>query len=197
MKNFIAALTFIIVFILIKFTPLNSSVFSITNLITTIVIYLIGFIITIYFSYPILKRDWQEFKNQKWIKYLFIIGTFLFMFVILKVIRLFINTFIPIESNVVEENPIHNTLPIYAVLLGSVPALVAPFYEEFAFRNNLFYQFIDKKLVAIQMAIISSILFGAIHYFNFIYTIIPHLLLNWMNVFLGIIGYFLLQSNSI
>lgn len=73
------------------------------------------------------------------------------------------------------------------------------------------------------MAIISSILFGAIHFYNFnsivatipymfiglyfciiyyfkmniMYTIIPHMLLNWMNVILGIVGYLFLKSNTI
>lgn len=125
--------------------PDNSNEFSITKLVLTIGIYIIGFIITLYFSYPILKRDWQQFKKQKWFKYIFIIGIFLLMFVILKVVRLFIYNFITIESSVVEKNQIQNSLPLYGVFLGSLPALIAPFYEELAFRNNLFYQLKSKK----------------------------------------------------
>lgn len=222
-NNFIAILCFAIVFFLIKFTPLNATTPSVTNVTITIIIYVIGFIVALYYSYPILKNDWKEFKKQKWYKYLFITASFILMLIILKIVRYALTSIIPSQSITEDIDSINKSLPFYMIFMGSLPALLAPFFEELAFRNNLFYQLKNNLFISVVMAIISSILFGAIHYYNFnsftatipymfiglffcmiyafkrniYYTIIPHLLLNWMNVFLGLIGYFLLQSNSI
>lgn len=217
-KNYIAFITFAIVFVLLKFTPFQTAGFSIFNTVQSTLIYLIGFIITMYFSFPFLRKEWKDFKHHPWFKYLFIAGSFLLMFVILKIVRLVLFNEQPSPLPEEEIAPVHNTLPMYVLLLGSIPPLLAPFYEELAFRNNLFYTFRHKKIIALLMAVLSSILFGAIHYYNFnsirstipymfiglyfcliyfykkniYYTIIPHLLLNWMNICLSILGYFIL-----
>ena len=145
------------------------------------------------------------------------------MFVILEVVRLITPNLFGESTSTDEIEQTKIIIPIYATLIGTLPALLAPFFEELAFRNNLFFKFRNSPIFYIIMAVVSSILFEAIHYYNFdsliatipymaiglyyciiyhfkkniFYTIFPHLLLNWMNTFLSIIGLFFLYTNPI
>ncbi|WP_406567624.1 CPBP family intramembrane glutamic endopeptidase [Chryseobacterium oryctis] len=212
LKKYFPILSFFIVFALLKFTPLNTTEVKPSNVIIIVFIYVIGFLSTLFVTKDWIKNQWKEFKTHKWTKYLWILLFYILSFVIISLTRkLILNYF---DVDVPEDaSSKTQTFTFYSFIAIILPML-APFYEEIAFRYSLFYQNINRKFSNIIFAVISSVLFGLIHYYNFnsvvltipymfiglfycfvyyktrniYYTIFTHLLVNWINVILGIIG---------
>ncbi|MEG0250901.1 MAG: type II CAAX endopeptidase family protein [Peptostreptococcus sp.] len=114
----------------------------------------------------LLKRDFQKFKENK-MKLLLIsivsaVVSALLVIFIKKLILASGLTSLSMSSSNVSDLP-----NAWLMLIASIPPTLAPFLEETVFRYELFYRLNSSKLTGFIFAIISSILFGLLHYFNY------------------------------
>lgn len=209
-KNIISLLSiliFIIFFFLLFFFPVESNSFLI-SFFQIIIIFSFSFLI-IFLNRKLLREDWWKFKKNIWKNLLLGVLWVIFMFLILKIVRIPINAL----STWLEKEQDIFSLPLIISIPLIVFPLVAAFIEEIVFRHHLFFIF-KNKYIKILMLFVSSILFGFIHYNNFnwdILQLVPymfigfflalayqyskniwtnisfHLLFNSINVFLGLI----------
>ncbi|WP_163926585.1 CPBP family intramembrane glutamic endopeptidase [Pediococcus acidilactici] len=132
----------------------------------TDLIFFIGFLVAILLYKDVLKRDWPRFKQHLWRNLLFAILGVVAAYLLLSVTRSGLKLFLSASLS-------SETLLSFAVsapalgFLGSLTALMAPLSEEIIFRHALFYQWKNRGLTTWLMFILSSVLFGLIHWNNF------------------------------
>ena len=205
-------ISFTLVFIALKLFPEISIFPGKTALIPAITCYILGFSISIYCCKDFLQAQWKDFSQLKSTKYLWILAGYVLTILITTLSRKAVLLIFPTDSGALAEDSANPQ--IWMLLLSSLLPLLAPLYEELVFRHALFKQVATSTIAKILMALVSSIAFGLIHYSNLgsiigtipymlvglffcwiyyktnniFYSIFVHLLLNWINTFMGIIG---------
>lgn len=132
----------------------------------TDLIFFIGFLVAILLYKDVLKRDWPRFKQHLWRNLIFAVLGVVAAHLLISITRSGLNLFLSASLS-------PETLLSFAVsapalgFLGSLTALMAPFTEEIIFRHALFYQWRNRGLTTWLMFILSSVLFGLVHWNNF------------------------------
>ncbi|MGX2946946.1 CPBP family intramembrane glutamic endopeptidase [Enterococcus alishanensis] len=129
--------------------------------------FLLLFIRDVQTKRDILLKDWRAFKSKKWVNSFLVLIIVLLLFLIIQLSRPFFNQFIP-EKNIEAYNFSVDTIAglFFTFLAGMLNLLVA-FIEEITYRYEGLYTYRSDKKKAVLMLIISSILFGFSHYYNF------------------------------
>ena len=221
--TWIPTISFAIVFIVLNIPRLFETKSNIILLLVSVLVYLIGLYVAVKISEPMLAKHWKNFKEHKWTKFLWILLGYLIVLAIISLVRKFIMPYFTTNISIGSEES--RQLPSLGItLLASFIPLLAPLYEELVFRHGLFRQLAYNKdiISKISLAIVSSIAFGLIHYFNFgnvlatipymfagfflcfvynhfnniFYPIFIHFLLNGINILLGIIGTIVIAMQS-
>lgn len=142
----------------------------------------IGFIAIIILNREVLANDWEKYKDRLWLKFVYALIGVLILHGILYIVRL------PLRK--LSAGPVLDlfALPLYISIPLSIMPLFAPFVEEIVFRHHLFYNF-ESKTVKRIMFLVSSILFGLVHYNSFpnIIQLIPYMVMG--AIFCGIYEY--------
>ncbi|UUV98851.1 CPBP family intramembrane glutamic endopeptidase [Vagococcus luciliae] len=114
-----------------------------------------------------LSNQWTEFKQTKWRNILFIILTLVIVSVVIQVTRPFFNQFIPKNPAHGYDYSIDTALGLLFSLLAGLLDLVVAFVEEVTYRYEGMYVYKSNKGLLAVMLIVSSLLFGFSHYYNF------------------------------
>lgn len=114
----------------------------------------------------ILKSDFKKFKEKKLKLLLISILSAIISAIIVNYAKKFIvsSSLMPLSIPESDFTELPNGL---IMLIGSIVPTLAPFLEEVVFRHELFYRFNSSKLRSFIFAILSSILFGLLHYYNY------------------------------
>lgn len=210
--SLIAVTSFFVVFALLKFTPLNAMTPNLLLLVLVLLIYGLGFGWAVYQSKNVLAVQWRDFKSRKWTKYLWIVATYIAVVLVISILRKLSNSWFAADTQSPATQEV--VVPVLYTVLGSLIPLMAPLYEELVFRHGLFYTRVKSSFSLVLCALISSVLFGLIHYYNFgnalatvpymfvglffcavywktkniFFVIFPHLLLNGLNILLGLLS---------
>ncbi|GCF95244.1 hypothetical protein NRIC_31350 [Enterococcus florum] len=80
-----------------------------------------------------------------------------------------------------------------SILISGVIPVLAPFTEEIVFRHELFYKWKDSKNLRVVMLLVSSILFGLVHYNNYSGT--PIMMIPLMVAGLALAGLYYWSKN--
>lgn len=115
----------------------------------------------------ILAQDWKLFKKKKWINILYIIITLVLVSVVIQVTRPFFNQFIPSNPAKGYDYSIDTALGLLFTFLSGLLDLVVAFVEEITYRYEGMYAYKSNKGLMMIMLIVSSVLFGFSHYYNF------------------------------
>lgn len=118
-----------------------------------------------------MKSEWIKYKKRFWVNLLISI----FLFIILVTVLAFTkNIFDPLRpdpatTGVVQyKMPSANFLGFFVMILGALTDLFIVIVEEAAYRYEAMYKFRKSgKLFLLIMIIISSMLFGFSHFYNF------------------------------
>lgn len=114
-----------------------------------------------------LEENWHGFKQQKWKYLLLIVILFIVMHLTLALASPYFNQFIPDVPFF--ETP-NSSMSLAKALLGVFAGIVSlgiAFIEEIAFRYVGVYRFKNDQFTLALMIIISNLLFGFTHYYNF------------------------------
>lgn len=158
---------FLISLIVLSFARLISKGNPYLYIVFPIIWFLLLFFIIIKTKGDLLLRDWKLFKSKKITNVLLSILTLVLVYLAIMVTHPIFNQFIPskpITSYAFSTKSIIGLL--FSVLAGANNIMVA-FVEEVTYRHEGMYVFKSNKLLLILMLIVSSILFGFSHYYNF------------------------------
>lgn len=142
-----------------------------------------GFMIIIFLNRKLLHDDFAAFKEKILRNILIAIVCVALMHGLLYLVRL------PIKNLSASGELDVMNLPLVLGILMTMTPLLAPFVEETVFRHHLFYKF-QGKTMRLVMFIVSSVLFGLIHYNNFngnLVQLIPYM---FMGAFFNVIYLF-------
>lgn len=118
-----------------------------------------------------VQAQWRVFKQQKGRHLLEVIILFILLEVVVALARPVFRRFLPSEtiSGIVQYHlPTDQLIGLVMSFFISIGDLIAAFVEELAYRYESMYTFRTKgKLVTGIMVIVSSLLFGFSHYYNF------------------------------
>ncbi|WP_413476531.1 CPBP family intramembrane glutamic endopeptidase [Latilactobacillus fuchuensis] len=118
-----------------------------------------------------VAAQWHEFAKNKWRNILYVVIVLVLLEVAVTVANLYFHQFIPSAKSAGIVQYEFSTVTIVGTLWGIVGGLgdlVAAFVEELAYRHESMYVFKSKgKLLTGIMVIVSSLLFGFSHYYNF------------------------------
>lgn len=213
---------FIIVFVLLQILLYRSPNPSLLTVALLDVIYIFCFVFAYRSQGRFLRVQWREFRSRRKIKYVVVGVGFLLSHLIIYLVKYLLpSSDLQAEEVIPYTNPALSSLKL---LMGAaVLPLLAPFFEELVFRYSLFKNLATSNFKMILAALLSSLLFGLIHYNNFngsvirtipymvvglfycwvyyrykniFYTILMHLLVNWINLLLGVIGFIILGMCS-
>lgn len=114
-----------------------------------------------------LSNQWTEFKQKKWRNIVYIIVTLVLVSLVIQVTRPIFNEFIPKDGAHGYEYDIETAMGLlFSVLAGALDLVVA-FVEEVTYRYEGMYVYKSNKPLLVVMLIVSSLLFGFSHYYNF------------------------------
>lgn len=210
-------ISFTCVFMALRLFPTSDILSKNAAIILAIACYILGFLITLYYCGAFLKEQWNAFKLHKWTKFLWIIAGYAFTLVLITYIRKAVTALAPIPTTPLAEAVAQPEISM--LLLSMTLPLLAPFYEEIVFRFAIFKQLSANTASKILMAIVSAVAFGLIHYGSFssllgtipymfvglffcwvyyktnniFYSILIHLLLNWINTLMSLVGLLLVN----
>ncbi|MBO0457469.1 CPBP family intramembrane metalloprotease [Enterococcus hulanensis] len=161
-----------------------------TALLASTLLFLTGFVATIYLFHDFLREQWHLYRSRLFLRLLMSIFLTAVAFLLLRVTREMIpSELLQLRAST---NPSPQTLnPSWTVLAAIIP-FIAPFTEELTFRYLLLGKF-SSKFLRVIMLFIQGILFGLIHWTTFngnVYAMIPYMVLG---VYLGLI--YLLSKN--
>lgn len=127
---------------------------------------------------PLLVDDWHRFMGSLGKNFGLIVAGYLFIFLV----QIGINYLLPIpesENQAVLESMFAGGSKLDMILMLISVTFFAPIGEELLCRKAIFGSFFEKKVVAIIMFVVSSTLFGMLHY-GFdgqILSLIPYVLM--------------------
>lgn len=155
---------------------------TLNKIILAIVIALVNFFIALYLYGDVLKSEWPLFKKHFWRNLLIAVVCMIACYFVLGITRSLLQTMhmLPKASAMGASQLLLSSQLTSATygLIGSIPALLAPFTEEIIFRHVLFFQFNKNKFFMFIMFFVSSIAFGLAHWNNFngqIIAMIPYM----------------------
>ncbi|MBX8456264.1 CPBP family intramembrane glutamic endopeptidase [Apilactobacillus kunkeei] len=117
----------------------------------------------------LLSHDWQLLQNNKIKNIMLIIIGFVILQIVVSLSGSFFRQFIS-EKNYFPTYSfaIDTWLGIFMNFFSGVISLIIAFFEEIAYRYELFYKFKNKgNITSIALLIMSSVLFGLSHIYNF------------------------------
>ncbi|KRM67506.1 hypothetical protein FD06_GL000657 [Apilactobacillus ozensis DSM 23829 = JCM 17196] len=123
-----------------------------------------------------LSEQWQAFKQNK-LKYIIAIALFYIILQIAVMIagKIF-NGFAPAHNPYPSYGfPVETWIGLIMSIYVGVVNLGVAFVEELAFRHEMMYRFGSNKSLMILSVVISSLLFGFSHYYNFSGSLIASL----------------------
>lgn len=159
----------------------------IINLISTTILFVLGFLIMMYLFHDFLKTQWRLYRPKLFRKLLLSIVLMVGVFVIISLVRGLIPDHL-LETTTTTSSAAVLRKPGWAVLAAITPFL-APFAEELTFRYLLLGK-ISNNFLRVPMLIIQGILFGLIHWHSFggnVYATIPYMV---VGIYLGVIYLF-------
>lgn len=146
---------------------------QLASIIINVIIFGSGLLLALYLYGDVLKADWPAFRAHIWRNLLFaVIGVFA-LYALLAATRLVIKPASAATPILLAANP------AALGIIASLTTLFAPFTEEIIFRHVLFYQWRGRGWLTPVMFIVSAVLFGLVHWFNFngqIMQTIPYML---------------------
>ena len=149
-------------------------------------IFFIGFIIALNLYKEVLKEDWKKFKTHLFRNFIFAILAVFISYFLLSLVRAALKSFLSAGISSHFDVLSFSTATASLGLVASLTALMAPFTEELIFRHALFYQWKNRGIVTLLMFLVSSILFGLVHWNNFkgdISQMIPYMVVGaWFAV---------------
>lgn len=161
------------------------------KIIFSVLVAALGFIAALALFGDVLKKDWPAFRKHLWrnlgIALLSVVLTHLLLFGIRQLLGAVTG------QELAAGTTSYEMMSMQAAslgLLGSATSLMAPFTEEIIFRHALFYQWKGRGIVTWLMLLVSSLLFGLVHWNNFdgdIISMIPYMCIG---VFFALIYYF-------
>ncbi|MGX4685497.1 CPBP family intramembrane glutamic endopeptidase [Vagococcus sp. JNUCC 83] len=114
-----------------------------------------------------LSNQWGDFKKTKWRHMLYVIITLFLASIAIQITRPIFNQFIPTNPVHSYDYDIDTSLGLLFSVLGGIVDLVVAFVEEVTYRYEGMYVYKYNKLLLVIMLILSSLLFGFSHYYNF------------------------------
>ena len=111
----------------------------------------------------LLADNWRRFRKRLWLKLLVCAGLAVCMTFVLAGVRGLTGL---VQSAEIMDS-VTGGVPYGLFLLAAFTPALAPVTEEIVFRHVLFYKFRGRLALCILMCVVSSVLFGAIHYTNF------------------------------
>lgn len=126
---------------------------------------LFGYEIYKYHAY--LKDQWQDFKKKKWTNILISLMSVLILIIVVTFSRKYFNQFIPANGPKELIIPINGFFGIFTNLYAAIINLMVAIFEEIAFRHDMWYRYRKHKFVFGILFIITNLLFGFSHYYNF------------------------------
>lgn len=114
-----------------------------------------------------LSHDWQLFKKKKWVNIVYVIITLVLISVVIQLTRPFFNQFIPSHPAKGYDYSIETAMGLLFSVLSGLLDLVVAFVEEVTYRYEGMYVYKSNKALLVVMLLISSLLFGFSHYYNF------------------------------
>lgn len=130
------------------------------------ILFFVGFFIAINLYKDVLKADWQKFKEHFLRNIAFAFLGVIISYVLLSLVRSGLKATLSV-GEVQKDLLSISTSTASLGVIGSLTALMAPFTEEIIFRHALFYQWRNRGIITALMFLISSILFGLVHWNNF------------------------------
>lgn len=114
-----------------------------------------------------LSHQWKDFKKMKWRHILYVVITLILVSFIIQITRPFFNQFIPKNPVYSYAYDINTALGLLFSVLAGIVDLIVAFVEEITYRYEGMYVYKSNKMLVSIMLILSSILFGFSHYYNF------------------------------
>lgn len=155
-------------------------------------ILLIWFLTLLFFelknNHQFLKDQWLEFKKRKFLNIFIIIIALIILEIIINISGPFFRQFEPTKPLFHSHSfPIDTWLGIFMnIVMGFTNVLMA-LVEEIAYRYELFFKYKSSKFMIFILLVLSSLLFGLSHIYNFNGSIISSLLYAFAGLWLGII----------
>ena len=149
---------------------LNHSAVSDNKFIVVILsfcIFFAGFLTAVLMKKEKLKADFKVFKQEKAKNIIIaIIGAIVLALITVSGRALLVGkaSGVGLEASLSLSTMKEMIIP---TLLGSIIPVLAPFTEEIIFRYELFYRWRNNRLLLPIMWIVSSVLFGLVHYNNY------------------------------
>lgn len=161
------------------------------KIVFTVLIAALGFISALLLYGHVLKKDWPAFRRHLWRNLALAVVSVVAAHLLLRFVRYIIGV-ISGSSLAAAAGSLDLLSMQTAALgvLGSLTALMAPFTEEIVFRHALFYQWKGRGILTGIMLIVSSIVFGLVHWNNFDGQIIRMIPYMCVGLFFGLIYYF-------
>ncbi len=123
-----------------------------------------------------LSEQWHQFKLNKFKNIGIIILFYIILQVVVSLAGSYFNNFAPAKSPYPSYSfPIDTWTGLTLSLLVGFVNLGVAFVEEIAYRHEMMYRFKNNKLLMLVSIIISSLLFGFSHYYNFSGSLIASL----------------------
>lgn len=129
--------------------------------------FLLIFIRELKTKHQLITQQWQAFKEKKWRNILIIIISLFLLSFIVQLTRPFFNQFIPEHPIESYSFNINSGLGLLFTFFSGILDLIVAFVEEITYRYEGMYVYRKNKLLLATMLILSSILFGFSHYYNF------------------------------
>ncbi len=137
----------------------------------------------------LLRHDWQVLKRQKLKNSLLIIGFFILLEVMINLLNPFFNQFVSAKPKYpTYDFPINTWLGIIMSLVTGLMNIGIAVFEELSYRHDLFYRYkSEPRMVVLSLLVLSSLLFGFSHFYNFNGSLLGTLLYAVAGLFFGCI----------
>ena len=168
-----------------------------------VVIFVIGFLAAVFLLRDFLSSQWQQFKQRLWRNLFVCVCLTAATFALMSLARSVSLGSLEVDP----DNDFYNP-PLWLLLVSLVPAVLAAFTEELTFRYLLFGKF-KGKLSKTVMFVVSSVLFGLVHWNNVggnLKLLMPYMvmgaffaLIYWLgkNIWFAILAHFFYNSSIV
>ncbi len=123
----------------------------------------VSMLVIILLYHKLLAEDWRLFRKRLWLKLLICAAMAVCMTFVLSGVR----GLVGVAQSAEALDAVTGGVPFGLFLLAAFTPVMAPVTEEIVFRHVLFYKFRERTALCFLMCVVSSFLFGAIHYNNF------------------------------
>lgn len=137
----------------------------------------------------LLRHDWQVFKREKLKNSLLIIAFLIILEVLINLLNPFFNQFVSATPKYpTYDFPIDTWLGIIMSLFTGIINIGIAVFEELSYRHDLFYRYkSERRIIVLSLLVLSSLLFGFSHFYNFNGSLLGTLLYAVAGFFFGCI----------